>query len=288
MFVVLGATGHIGSAVADALLDAGEDVTVVTRTPAKAEHWRARGAAIAEADIDDLPSLRAAFRLGRRAFLLNPPAPPSTDTDAEERRTGSAIVAALEGSGLEAVVALSTYGAQPGDAIGDLGTLHAFEEALRRQPIPVRILRSAYLMSNWDALLPAAREGHLPTMLLRDAELPMVAPADVGRAAADLLRGETSPVAPIHFVEGPERYAPDDVAVAFSQALGRSVAVDVVPRESWEQAFLDLGFSAPAARSYARMTGLTVDGRVELPTHPERGATTLRDYVREIVEGNSG
>ena len=44
---------------------------------------------------------------GKRAFLLNPPAAPSSDTDVEERATVAAIVEALEGSGLEKVVAAS-------------------------------------------------------------------------------------------------------------------------------------------------------------------------------------
>ena len=70
---------------------------------------------IAEANVDEVVSLRAAFRRGRRAFLLNPPGDTSTDTDIAERRSVSNIFAALEGSGLEKVVTQSTGGAQPGD-----------------------------------------------------------------------------------------------------------------------------------------------------------------------------
>jgi uncharacterized protein YbjT (DUF2867 family) len=43
MFVVLGATGHVGSAVAETLLEAGEPVTVVVHAAEKAAAWRARG-----------------------------------------------------------------------------------------------------------------------------------------------------------------------------------------------------------------------------------------------------
>lgn len=51
---------------------------------------------------------REIFRNGKRAFLLNPPASISTDTQVEEIRAVASIVAALDGSGLEKVVAEST------------------------------------------------------------------------------------------------------------------------------------------------------------------------------------
>jgi hypothetical protein len=56
---------------------------------------------------------------------------------------------AVNGSALEKVVAASTYGAQQGDALGDLSTLCQLEEGLRSQPIPAAINRGAYYMTNW-------------------------------------------------------------------------------------------------------------------------------------------
>ncbi|WP_322789917.1 NAD(P)H-binding protein [Cupriavidus gilardii] len=123
MYVIMGGTGHVGSATAEALLARGQAVTIVTRSAARAAKWCDKGADIVEADVEDVASLRAAFRRGRRAFLLNPPGDTSKDTDAIERHTVANIVAALQGSGLEKVVAESTGGAQPGERIGDLSVL---------------------------------------------------------------------------------------------------------------------------------------------------------------------
>lgn len=285
MIIVLGATGHVGSAVAHELLCSGVAVTIVTRDADKVRAWRARGAAAAVVDLTDANALRAVFRQGRRAFLLNPPAPPETDTDAEEHRTAASIVRALDGSGLEKVVVQSTYGAQAGDRIGDLSVLFDFEQALSRQPIPVTVLRAAYYMSNWDAMLDAAKQGSLPTMVPPDHLIPMVAPADLGVAAARLLQ-EPPTLARLHHVEGPARYSPNDVAAAFARALGRDVRLAVTPREQWEPAFRKLGFSAPAAAAYARMTATTVDGDVELPADPERGNVTLVQYIDALVRND--
>jgi hypothetical protein len=60
------------------------------------------------------------------------PAKPSTDTVAEEQKTLSSILKALENSGIEKVVAESTYGAQPGEGVGDLGVLYDMEEQLKK------------------------------------------------------------------------------------------------------------------------------------------------------------
>lgn len=180
MFIVMGATGHVGAAVAEQLLARGERVTILTRRPEKSDSWKDKGANVAIADAEDASSLRDAFRLGRRAFLLNPPADPSGDTDATERRTIANILAALNGSGLEKVVAASTYGAQPGKGIGDLSTLWELEEGVRHQAIPAAVNRDAYYMTNWLGFTDAVRQsGKLPSMFPADTKMPMVAAADL-------------------------------------------------------------------------------------------------------------
>jgi hypothetical protein len=73
------------------------------------------------------------------------------------------------------------------------------------------------------------------------------------------------------------------VAQAFAQALGRPVEVDVVPRHAWEQTYRQLGFSPAAARSYACMTGTVLDEQDRWPDTPERGTTTLADFIGAAV-----
>jgi uncharacterized protein YbjT (DUF2867 family) len=287
MYIVVGGTGHVGSAVAKTLLDAGEAVTVVTRNPDKAGAWRRQGAEVALADVHDVASLRALFRKGKRAFLLNPNADVASDTDREERETVRCLLEAIDGSGLDKVVAQSTMGAQAGEACGDLNVLYELEVGLRNQPIPASIIRAAYYYSNWDMMVePVTTDGVLSTMLPADLKLPMVAPVDLGRVAARLLQAPIERVG-IHPVEGPERYSPSDVAAAFASALGRPVRVEVIPRENWEAAYRDLGFSEAAARSYARMTALTADGP-EYPEDPIRGSISLETYIGKLVRDWSG
>ena len=210
MHIILGGTGHVGSAVANALLARNEPVTIVSHDPVKGEAWKAKGAKIAIADVHDVEALRFVFQSGRRAFLLNPPAAPHTDTDAEEKGTVAAILAAVADSGLEKLVAESTYGAQPGERRGDLNTLWELEHGLAAQPIPYAVNRGAYYYTNWAASLAEARdEGVLRTMFDADFELPMVAPEDLGAHAAALMSDErlqerSEQLAETAFIGGPK------------------------------------------------------------------------------------
>lgn len=284
MFVVMSGNGGVGSATARVLLDRGEPVTVVVRDPrgAPAVALRARGADLVVADAADVRATRDALRMGERALLVNPPAPVSDDTDAVEHRTVDAILEALDGADLEKVVAVSTYGARPGDGIGDLGTLWRLEDGLRSRSVPAAINRHAYAMTNWDGLVPVARkDGVLPSSLPADLRLPMVDPADLGVAAADRLQSGLDDVGLLD-VEGPERSTPRDVAAVLSEMLGRSVEVQAAPSDALEAVFVGLGFSQAAAASYARMTRLTA-ADLELPEDPRRGTTTLREHFRALL-----
>jgi uncharacterized protein YbjT (DUF2867 family) len=282
MYIVLGVTGHVGSVVASFFLDRGAAVTVVTRDRQRAAAHTRRGAIAAVTDIHDVEVLRGILRTGRRAFLLMPPADPATDTVAVERRSVAAIARAVEGSGLEKVVVQSTYGAQPGDGLGDLGVLHELEQAVAATGVATTVVRGAYYMSNWDAALPTARDdGTVSTFFPVDLALPMVAPQDLGREAARLLTDEAEPTGVRH-VEGPSPYTPRDVARAFAAVLGREVTAVETPRSAWGETLQGIGFSPAAAASYARMMAITVDGRYERPARPTRGPTSLIDYVTAL------
>lgn len=285
MFVIMGAAGHVGSEVANALLDRDQRVAIVTRDPAHGEAWLTKGAVVVKADINEPSSLRAALRSGRRAFILNPPGDIKGDTDAIERRTVADILAALADSGLEKVVAESTAGAAPGDAIGDSSVLWEFEQGLERQSIPTAINRAAFYMSNWDAQLDRVRtEGKLQSMYPADFTLPMVAPCDLGVIAADRLTSARNDVG-IRYVEGPKRYSPNDVAAAFAEALQRPVEVIVTPLEKLRDAYRQLGFSDAAADAYARMTEQTLRSNFDFGDRVIRGGTTIDTYVRKLVTG---
>ena len=284
MHIILGGNGHIGSALAQALLLQGEPVTIVSRDPACEPKWQKLGASVAIADVRDTSRLREVLARGTRLFLLNPPADPATDTDAQERKSLASILAAVEGSGIEKIVAQSTYGAQAGQHIGDLGVLYEMEQGLSALPIPCSIIRAAYFMSNWDfSLHTAQQEGIIHTFFAPDYVLPMVAPQDIGHFAARLMM-EPAASTGLHFFEGPERYSPLQVAQAFATALQKPVQAVEIPQGGWKEAMQSVGFSAQSAESFANMTEITRQGAFPEPGAVVRGATSLSSYVAELAK----
>jgi len=315
-YVVLGATGHVGSATVRALLNAGAHVTAVTRDAngAKAVELRNRGAQLAVADMCQPEQLCGVLRSlhGHRVrlFVLNPPAAPTGDTDAVEHESIRAILSALSSAVaeglLERVVALSTYGARPGKLIGDMGTLHTLEVGLRalhastkakgdKEPLSIVVLRGAYYYSNLDEYVKPARDnGEIVSLFPRDTPLPMVGPDDLGRMASTLLReGSNTAGVEVHFGEGPAHCSFADVAATLSELLASSAAVRVVevPLPELEQTFRQqFGFSNAAASSYAGMTRLFAkegQGAVPGDTPPERvhkGQITLKEYLAHQIE----
>jgi uncharacterized protein YbjT (DUF2867 family) len=283
MHIILGGNGHVGSALARTLLAQGESVTIVSRSPSTIATWQKRGAQVEVVDVHDTLELHRVFTRGKRLFLLNPPANPATDTDIEERKSLISILNAIENSGLEKIVAESTYGAQFGHQIGDLGVLYEMEQHLAAQPIPFSIIRAAYYMSNWDFSIQTARqEGVIHTFFPIDSVLPMVAPRDIGQLAARLM---TEPIERLglYNIEAPERYSPHDVAEAFAKALQKPVEAIEIPPDQWINAMQQIGFSNEAAKSFSNMTTIAIKGEFPSRDRVTRGEISLESYIAELV-----
>ncbi|MBB3464593.1 NmrA family NAD(P)-binding protein [Rhizobium sp. BK377] len=283
MYVILGASGHIGSVVIDALQASSEKVIAVVHSAQKAAAIKHGGVEPVIADVADTGQLRSILQKGRRAFLLNPPGDIKGDTNAEEMKTARSIAAALDGSGLEKLVVASTYGALDGAGIGDLSVLYEFERLVKASGIPTAVNRGAYYFTNLDMLLQSVREtGRLLTPFPADMKMPMVSPRDLGEAAVARLKSPVDDIG-IDYVEGPERYSFADVANAFSSLLGRPVTIETIAREKFEEYYLGLGFSWAAARCYAKMTEVTIDTGFEMPGRPHRGGTTLDKHLEALL-----
>jgi len=97
---ITGATGWIGSATVDELLDAGHDVTGLARSPESAEALEKKGAQALLGDLDDLESLRrgaseadAVVHLANKHDWANP-----AESDRAERAAVEAMAEALVGT----------------------------------------------------------------------------------------------------------------------------------------------------------------------------------------------
>ena len=124
MYVVFGATGQTGSAVADALLEKNQLVRVVLRSNKTAAAWRAKGADVVFADVSDLETMTNAMRNAIAVYAMNPPAYQAADMFTVAKNIGAAYVEAIAQSSVQKVVLLSSVGSQHATGTGNIMTTY--------------------------------------------------------------------------------------------------------------------------------------------------------------------
>ncbi|HYZ83711.1 MAG TPA: NmrA family NAD(P)-binding protein [Bryobacteraceae bacterium] len=285
MFAVTGITGQVGGAVARILLAQGKSVRAVVRSVEKGAAWAKQGCDTAIAEIDDAAGLAKAFADTQGVFLMTPPDFDPEPGFPQTHRAAAAIKSAVLAARPRRVVFLSAVGAHVAEP-NLLNNSKITEEMLRTLPVPVALLRAAWFMENasWD--VEQARTGMMSSFLQPlDHAIPMVARADIASTAVDLLAGASWSGVRIVELEGPRRYSANDIAAAFSAALGRAVQIRAVPRESWEAAFRSQGMKNPTPR--IRMLDGFNEGWIDFEggeAQRRNGNTRLEQVVCSLLE----
>jgi uncharacterized protein YbjT (DUF2867 family) len=189
MYVVIGATGHTGTVVAEKLLAKGEKVRVVGRDERKLQRYKQRGAETFVGDVTDASAMARAFSGAEAAYVMVPPNMSSPNVLAYQERVNNALAAALENNGVRHAVALSSIGAHKSEGTGPVLGLHSLEQKLEGIPaLNVLFLRAGYFMEN---VLPQVgivqSVGKMAGPIRPDLAQPMIASRDIGAYAAEAL-----------------------------------------------------------------------------------------------------
>jgi NAD(P)H dehydrogenase (quinone) len=248
MYAITGITGKVGGVAARALLSAGHRVRAVVRDADKGRFWSDLGCEVAIAEMEDAEALTCAFTNVAGVFFLPPPNFDPEPGFPEARAVISAVHQALAATRPAKVVCLSTIGAQAAQT-NLLSQRTLMEEALSTLRSPITFLRPAWFMENlsWD-VAQARDQGVLSSFLQPlDKAMPMVATADVGRVAAELLLQDWIGKRVVE-LEGPEWVTQNGIAAELSKALHRPVRAEAVPRENWGAIFRAQGMRDPIPR----------------------------------------
>jgi uncharacterized protein YbjT (DUF2867 family) len=285
MHVVFGANGRAGGETARALIERGEPVRVVLRRADQAAAWRARGAAVAIASMDDFEAVAAALEGASGAFLLNPP-PVTGDPHACTEAIGQALAEGAAHARLPKAVVVSAIGAQHASGTGIVATLNRLEALLDGAAPTIAFLRAGYFVETWSEVADVAMgEGTLPTFLGLDLGIPMVSTLDVGRAAASLLCENWTGKRVVE-LSGPEDWSANDVAAAFAVVLGRPVAPAFVPPDQRAAVLANAGIPSEVATELLGMYDALAAGRIapeEKGTERRRGTVPLIPTIERIV-----
>lgn len=285
MYAITGITGQVGGALARDLLAAGKPVRAVVRSSEKGRPWTAKGCEIAVAKMEDAAALAVAFAGADGVFILPPSEFDPSPGFPEALRVIAAVKDAIERARPKKVVCLSTIGAQATQS-NLLTQRTLLEQALGTLSLPVTFLRPAWFMENFAWDVAAARDSGLIPSLLQplDKPVPMIATADIGRLATQLIQEDWQGVRIVE-LEAARRYTPNEVAATFAKILGRSVRAEAVPRETWGTLFTSQGMKDPAPR--IQMLDGFNEGWIDFENGEAgtvKGTTDLEAVLRGIVE----
>lgn len=280
MIIVTGASGRLGRAVVDRLLDRApaERIGVSVREPAGLADPARRGVRVRHGDFADPATLGPAFE-GASAVLVV-----SVDATGEEAvgRHRAAITAAAT-AGAKRILYTSHMGAGPSSAFPPMVDHAATEDALRESGTPFTALRNGFYASTVPLLLRTA----LATGELRvpeDGPVAWTTHADLADGIARILLdggfdGATPPLT------GPEAVGMAEVAAIASRIAGRTIRHVVVSDEEYREGMVSAGVPESAADLMVGMFAASRRGDFA-PSDPTladllgRPTTTIEKYLR--------
>ncbi|GAA4933016.1 uncharacterized protein YbjT (DUF2867 family) [Actinomycetospora succinea] len=248
MIVVTGASGQLGRAVLERLLDrvpAGQ-IGASVRDPEKVRDLAERGARVRRGDYTDPASLAEAFEGASQVLVV------SANVLGEEalRQHRTAIDAAVA-AGAGRVLYTSHHGAEPTSPMAPMADHAATEEMLRGCGVAWTSLRNGFYSSTVPMLLSGAwHTGEL--RVPEDGPVAWTTHGDLADVTALALTGDafdgiTPPLT------GPETLTMEDVAALASEAAGRTIRRVVVSDEEYVADLVGHGVPEAAARMLPTM-----------------------------------
>jgi uncharacterized protein YbjT (DUF2867 family) len=288
MIVITGATGQTGHIAAKTLLERGQKVRVLGRSAAKLAPLAAMGAEALAFDIHDEAALTKAFTGADAVYALNPPDITNEDVIGHYDRNSEALVAAIKGSGVKHVVALSSIGAQLPEGSGPILGLHRMEEKFNTiRHLNVLHLRPAYFMENTLAQISVIQKfGAVGGIIKGDVKFPMIATKDIGVVAAEKLERRDFTGISTHELLGPHDISMNEAAKIIGAGIGKpGLSYMEAPVPMFVMGLRQAGLSANMAELIAEMC-LSVNTGVLKGEEPRSARnstpTTYETFVAEV------
>jgi uncharacterized protein YbjT (DUF2867 family) len=264
MILVTGATGNAGSAVAHALVEAGEPVRGLVRAGSEAE--LPAGVEPAVGDLNDAGSVAPALEGVSGVFMLSGYA--GLERTLADARAG----------GVERVVLLSNSAAPSGDTGNAVARYHIESEAaVRESGLDWTFLQPRTFMTNTLQWAPQIRAGDVVRAPFGGVRVATIDPADIGAVAAAALTGEGH-AGKAYPLTGPESLLPGERVAILGEVLGRELRFEA---QSDEEAREEMSRSMPPQYVDAFMAFFaegTLDESEVLPTVEEVTGRPPRSY----------
>ncbi|MGE3680956.1 MAG: NmrA family NAD(P)-binding protein [Bdellovibrionales bacterium] len=285
MITVLGATGNVGSKIANLLLERQHKVRAVGRQADKLDPLQQRGAEIATGNIIDVEFLTRALKGSSSAFVMIPPDYTAKSFARHYESVSEAIARAIPAAGVSHIVNLSSFGAELESGTGPIKSLHRHEMRLNQLTgTHILHLRPTYFFENLLMNLPLIRSQSLMgSAISADLRFPMIATADIAEAAASALAARDFKGHSVRELLGPRDISLNEAALLVSEAIGRPVNYVAFDYVATKGALVEMGLSPDTADQFVEMSQAFNSGLISTKGKRNSGNTTPTDF-REFAQ----
>lgn len=257
-FTITGSLGNISKPLAEILIAAGHEVTIISSSADRVQAIAAIGATAAIGSVEDVAFLTKVFKGKDAIYTMVPPNFGASDIRKFIAETGGKYAEAIQASGVKSVVNLSSIGADLDGGTGPISGLHDVEHIYDKlDAVAVKHLRPGYFYTNFLGNIGMIKHaGILGSNYSAETPLVLVHPKDIAVAAAEELQQG--------FTGKTVRYIASDesTGAVVAKVLGTAIGKPELPwvefnDEDALQGMLQAGLPEVMAKSYVEMGDAT-------------------------------
>ena len=254
-FVVTGSLGNISKPLAEKLVAAGHNVTVVSSKSEKVAQIEALGAKAAIGSVEDIAFLTKIFNGADAIYTMVPPNFGAGDWKKYIAGIGENYAEAIHASGVKNVVNLSSLGAHMPEGCGPVSGLYFVEKALNNlEGVNVKHLRPGFFYPNFLANVGMVKHaGIMGGNYGEGTTLVIVHPDDIAEVAAEELLGLSFKGKSVRYIASDEKTTHEVAAI-----LGKAIGKPELPWVNFNDeetlaGLLQAGLPEEIAKNYAEM-----------------------------------
>ena len=288
MIVIAGASGNIGSRLADMLLRDEQKIRVISRTEEKVAQLKNRGAETAIGNFLDVDFCKNAFAGCDQAFLVVQGNPNNGRHTEEEIQMGRNFAQALKSAGVSHTVFSSSLGADTNTGTPIIDCKAEIENSLKQSGVPTTVLRPGNFFENMFAFLETISAGFFTHPLDGSVKMPTVSVSDIALIAKKAF--ERGPRGfEIYNMLGAADYSMRDIATAISNQLNRMIKYMRISDDQFIEVFTGFGISQQFCDDILTMfryfeTTKFPEDRDKIEQEFNYTPMTLEQFVPELVK----
>jgi len=285
-YVITGSIGHISKPIAEGLIKAGKEVSIITSSADKVKQIEALGAKALVGSVSDVAFLKKAFEGVDVIYTMIPPLWQVTDWRAAQNEVGNAYVEALQSNKITHVVNLSSIGAHLGHSCGPVNGIHDFEQQLNKMAgLNVKHLRPSFFYYNLLSMIGLVKQAGILGANYGENKIPLVHTSDIAAVALQELLNPSFKGNSVRYILSDERTG-NEIAEVLGKAIGKALSWVVFTDEQQLQGLLGAGVPPTHASLYVEMGAASRTGIMQedmLKNRPALSPTKLEDFAKEFA-----